>query len=113
MINEPESAAGGEGGEDDAFGEPGVIHVSPQDKEAIERVSSGFEWFFIVWESIFRPILPLWYGVKITIRHTMAYSLLNKANECVSKILKKLMICGENTYLLSCDKSKINYSKWT
>lgn len=42
MINEPESAGGGDGGEDDAFGEPGVIHVSPQDKEAIERVSFRF-----------------------------------------------------------------------
>ena len=45
MINEPESGAGGggggggSGGEDDLFGEPGVIHVTPQDKEAIERVS--------------------------------------------------------------------------
>ena len=40
MINEPESGTGGEGGgEEDTFGEPGVIHVSPQDKEAIERVS--------------------------------------------------------------------------
>jgi hypothetical protein len=36
MINEPESGAGGN--EEDVFGEPGVIHVSPQDKEAIERV---------------------------------------------------------------------------
>ena len=42
MINEPDSGAGGgggSGGEDDLFGEPGVIHVTPQDKEAIERVS--------------------------------------------------------------------------
>ena len=41
MINESESGAGGvSGGDEDTFGEPGVIHVSPQDKEAIERVST-------------------------------------------------------------------------
>ncbi len=39
MINEPDSGAGG--GEEDVFGEPGVIHVTPQDKEAIERVKSN------------------------------------------------------------------------
>ena len=48
MINEPESGVGGPGGdEDDAFGEPGVIHVSPQDKEAIERVRITFRFHYI------------------------------------------------------------------
>ena len=47
MINEPESGAGGVvGGDDDAFGEGGVIHVSPQDKEAIERVRERKMIFF-------------------------------------------------------------------
>ena len=43
MINETEEG-GGEGGlggegEEGALDQPGVIQVSPQDKEAIERVS--------------------------------------------------------------------------
>ena len=61
MINEPEGGAGGAGGEggvggldlgglgglgggeddDPTMGGPGVIQVSPADKEAIERVSQG------------------------------------------------------------------------
>lgn len=49
MINEPEGGEGGEGGaggelgggedDDPTMGGPGVIQVSPADKEAIERVS--------------------------------------------------------------------------
>ena len=62
MINEPESGAGGggggggSGGEDDLFGEPGVIHVTPQDKEAIERVSDVTPWRFRIM-ILYLPIL--------------------------------------------------------
>lgn len=48
MINEPEdgsrpaAGAGGRSGGEDSLGESGVIQVSPQDKEAIERVSVNF-----------------------------------------------------------------------
>jgi hypothetical protein len=49
MINEPESGSGGVGGaDDDTFGEPGVIHVSPQDKEAIERVRYCFNTIIVI-----------------------------------------------------------------
>ena len=46
MINEGEAGEEGEGGipglpGDEALDQPGVIQVSPQDKEAIERVSQG------------------------------------------------------------------------
>ena len=44
MINETEGGEGGEGGEleggEGGLDQPGVIQVSPQDKEAIERVST-------------------------------------------------------------------------
>ena len=44
MINESEEGGGGGGAEGEEGGEgldqPGVIQVSPQDKEAIERVSN-------------------------------------------------------------------------
>lgn len=36
MINEPEDADG----EENRVNVPGVVNVSPQDKEAIERVNS-------------------------------------------------------------------------
>ena len=39
MINETEGEEGGEAGGERGLDQPGVIQVSPQDKEAIERVS--------------------------------------------------------------------------
>ena len=53
MINEGEAGEEGEGGipglpgegPGDALDQPGVIQVSPQDKEAIERVGDLFEVF--------------------------------------------------------------------
>ena len=38
MINESEGEEGALEGEEGALDQPGVIQVSPQDKEAIERV---------------------------------------------------------------------------
>ncbi len=38
MINEPEDDDGG-AADEDRFNVPGVVNVSPQDKEAIERVT--------------------------------------------------------------------------
>ena len=49
MINESEGEEGGAlEGEEGGLDQPGVIQVSPQDKEAIERVGCNFFIYYIM-----------------------------------------------------------------